>query len=216
MGAVAIPQHRSELFMPAVDPELEAIRSGDERAFDDLTRRHYPAMMRVAMAYVRDRDEADDVIQETWVHFLRRLGTFEGRSSLRTWLFGILTNVARARKRRGARIITFTSLFALASDSRLPTVDPKRFGKDGAWQMPPSSWSRLPDQVVEGKETLSELMAAINGLPPRLRQVIVLRDVAGWSGEEVGKLLRISIGNQRVRLHRARAVVRQKLEEHLR
>lgn len=202
--------------MTLVDPELDAIRSGDERIFEELTRRHYPAMLRLAMAYLRDREAADDVIQETWVNFLRSLDRFEGRSSLRTWLFGILTNIARARRRREARVITFTSLFGLLPDSRGPTVDPKRFGKNGTWLTDPPSWSQVPEQILEGQETLAQVKEAIEALPPKLREVIVLRDVAGFSADEVGQALQISTGNQRVRLHRARAAVRQKLEDYMR
>src|ERR1051326_2185821 len=97
MEAVCAAYHRWEPAMTLVDPDLEAVRSGDERGFEELTRRHYPAMLRVAMAYVRDREIADDVIQEAWVTFLRTLDRFEGRSSLRTWIFGILSNAARPR-----------------------------------------------------------------------------------------------------------------------
>jgi len=202
--------------MTMVDPELEAVRSGDEKVFEELTRRHYPAMLRIAMAYVRDREAADDVIQEAWLTFWRTLGRFEGRSSLRTWLFGILTNLARARRRRESRFVSFTSLFEHATRSRGPTVDPHRFGADHNWQSPPSSWSQLPENVLESQETLAEVKAAIDMLPPKLREVIVLRDVVGLSGDEVCDLLAISPSNQRVRLHRARAAVRQKLEDILR
>lgn len=215
MDAVFAAHHALELFMTIVDPELEAVRSGDERAFEELTRRHYSAMLRTAMVYVRDREVADDVIQETWVTLLRTLHRFEGRSSLRTWLFGILTNLARARRRRESRLIPFTSLFE-AARQRGPTVDRRRFGPDDRWLSPPPSWAQLPENVIESRETLEEVKAAIDMLPAKLREVIVLRDVVGMSGDEVGDLLAITPSNQRVRLHRARAAVRQKLEDVLR
>lgn len=199
------------------DPEVDALKAGDEQTFEALTRRHSAAMLRLAMAYVRDRETAEDVVQETWITFLRTLDRFEGRSSLRTWLFGILANVARARRRRESRLVTFTSLLGLGgADSRRPTVDPARFASDGSWRTPPPSWSALPEQVLESRETLAEVQSAIDGLPARLREVIVLRDVAGWEADEVCDLLRISAGNQRIRLHRARAAVRQVLEDRLR
>lgn len=201
--------------MTMIDPELEAVRSGDERAFEDLTRRHYPTMVRIAMAYVRDREVADDVIQEAWLTFLRTLDRFEGRSSLRTWLLGILTNLARARRRRESRFIPFTSLSELGNWSRRPTVDQRRFGPDDRWQSPPLSWSRLPEEVLESQEVLAKVKAAIDMLTPKLREVIVLRDVIGLTGDEVCDLLAISQSNQRVRLHRARAEVRQRLEDFL-
>jgi RNA polymerase sigma-70 factor (ECF subfamily) len=199
--------------MTMVDPELEAVKSGDEKAFEELTRRHYPAMLRIAMAYVRDREVADDVIQEAWLTLLSTIHRFEGRSSLRTWLFGILTNLARARRRRESRLIPFTSFFERGADSRGPTVDRRRFGADDRWLLPPARWSRLPENVLESQETLAELKAAIDMLPPKLREVIVLRDVVGLPSDEVSGLLAISASNQRVRLHRARAAVRQKLED---
>jgi RNA polymerase sigma-70 factor, ECF subfamily len=213
--AVYASHNALELAMTMVDPELEAVRSGDEKTFEELTRRHYPAMLRIALAYMRDRELADDVIQETWVTFLGTLDRFEGRSSLRTWLFGILTNLARARRRRESRFIPFTSMFELGMRSRGPTVDQRRFGADDRWKSPPSSWSQLPENVVESQETLAEVKAAIDMLPPKLREVMVLRDVVGLSSNEVGNLLEISASNQRVRLHRARAAVRQQLEDFL-
>jgi RNA polymerase sigma-70 factor, ECF subfamily len=203
--------------MTTMDPEVDALKAGDEQTFEALTRRHSAVMLRLAMAHVRDRETAEDVVQETWITFLRTLDRFEGRSSLRTWLFGILTNVARARRRRESRLVTFTSLLGLGgADSRRPTVDRARFASDGSWRTPPPSWSELPEQVLESRETLAEVQSAIDALPAKLREVIVLRDVAGWEADEVCDLLRISAGNQRIRLHRARAAVRQVLEDRLR
>jgi RNA polymerase sigma-70 factor (ECF subfamily) len=216
MGAGHAAYLPRELVMTMVDQELEALKSGDENVFEDLTRRHYPAMLRIAMAYVRDREVADDLVQEAWLTFLRTLDRFEGRSSLRTWLFGILTNLARARRRRESRFIPFTSLLEARAGWRGATVDQRRFGADDRWQSPPSGWSQLPETVIESQETLAQVRAAIDMLPPKLREVIVLRDVVGLSGDEVGDLLAISSSNQRVRLHRARAAVRQKLEDVLR
>jgi RNA polymerase sigma-70 factor, ECF subfamily len=135
-------------------------------------------MLRLAMAYVRDRETAEDVVQETWITFLRTLDRFQGRSSLRTWLFGILTNVARARRRRESRLVTFTSLLSLGgADWRRPTVDRARFASDSTCRTPPPSWSELPEKVLESRETLAEVQSAIDGLPTKLREVMVLRDV---------------------------------------
>lgn len=198
------------------DPELEAIRAGDERAFEELTRLYYPAMLRVAQARVHDRAAAEDVVQETWVTVLRRLHQFEGRSSLRTWIMGILINIARARRRQEARLLSFTGVFDRLPESRRPTVDGRRFTPEGSWITGPPSWSGLPEPALESRETLAVLQAAIDRLPARLREVIILRDVSGWTAEETCQALRISQGNQRVRLHRARAFVRQQLEEYLR
>jgi RNA polymerase sigma-70 factor (ECF subfamily) len=126
-------------------------------------------------------------------------------------------NVARARRRRESRFISFTSLLGrLGNDSRRPSVDPERFESSGHWRVPPPSWSELPEDVLESRETRAEVQAAIDMLAPGLREVIVLRDVAGWSSDEVCDVLRISPANQRVRLNRASTAVRQKLENRFR
>lgn len=199
------------------DSELEALKAGDEAAFRALIERYHGPIMRLAMAYVRDRGVAEDVVQETWLTCLRTLDRFEGRSSLKTWIFGIAINVARSRRRKEARILPFASLWHRDdSDKRRPTVDSKRFGSDGMWATRPASWSSLPESAVLGNETLQRVKEAIDGLPAKQRDVITLRDVGGLSAEEVCGLLSISAENQRVRLHRARAAVRKMLEEYLR
>ena len=169
------------------------------------------------MTYVGDRGVAEDVVQESWLTCLRSLDRFEGRSSLKTWLFGILVNVARSRRRKESRILPFAALWRRdESDSRRPTVDPSRFGRDGMWRDGPQSWDNLPESKVLGEETLQHVRAAIDALPAKQREVILLRDVAGFGAGEVSSLLGISAANERVRLHRARAAVRQMLEEYLR
>ena len=198
------------------DTELAALRAGDEATFVSLIERYHGPMLRIAMGYVRDRGVAEDVVQEAWLTCLRGLGRFEGRSSFKTWLFGILINLARARRRKESRILTFTSLFRRDdSDSRGPAVDPDRFNAMGMWTSLPSNWSELPEANLLSRETLDRVRVAIDALPPKLREVILLRDVAGWDAEETAALLKLSAVNQRVRLHRARAAVRQALEDYL-
>jgi RNA polymerase sigma-70 factor, ECF subfamily len=200
-----------------IDTELEALRAGDEAAFQSLIQRYHGPMLRLAMTYVGDRGVAEDVVQESWLTCLRSLDRFEGRSSLKTWLFGILVNVARSRRRKESRILPFAALWRRdESDSRRPTVDPSRFGRDGMWRDGPQSWDNLPESKVLGEETLQHVRAAIDALPAKQREVILLRDVAGFGAGEVSSLLGISAANERVRLHRARAAVRQMLEEYLR
>ena len=198
-----------------IESELEALRAGDEAAFRALIQRYHGPILRLAMAYVRDREAAEDVVQETWLAVLRGLHGFEGRSSLKTWIFGIAINLARARRRKESRILPFTLLFG-RGDSKRPTVDPSRFGADGMWSRGPQSWSQLPEGRVLGAETLDLVKAAIATLPPAQREVIVMRDVAGMEAAEVAELVGISAENQRVRLHRARAAVRKLLEDYLR
>ncbi len=200
--------------MPAAqDPELAALRAGDERAFEALIERHHGAMLRLAMSYVGERAVAEEVVQETWIAVLQSLDRFEGRSSLATWIFRILVNVARSRHRKESRSLPFSSLFQ--RDGSGDAVDGDRFDRAGLWSRPPSPWSSVPEDRLLSSETRDQLDAALRTLPEKLRQVIVLRDVAGWSGEEVSSFLGISPANQRVRLHRARAVVRRSLEAYL-
>jgi RNA polymerase sigma-70 factor (ECF subfamily) len=202
---------------PAYPSDLEALKSGDETAFQELVRRFHGPMLRLAMAYVRDRGVAEDVVQESWLTCLRSLDRFEGRSSLKTWILGIVMNVARARRRKESRILPFTSLWRRDdSDRERPTVDASRFGPDGMWRAGPDSWENLPESKVLGAETMDKVKEAIEALPQKQREVIVLRDVAGLDAGEVSELLGISAANERVRLHRARAGVRKALEEYLR
>jgi len=198
------------------DSDLAALRDGDEEAFQSLIQRYHAPMLRLAMAYVRDRGVAEDVVQESWLTCLRRLGEFEGRSSLKTWIFGIVINTSRARRRKEARILPFTAFWRRDdSDSDRPTVDPSRFGADGMWRSGPAIWENVPESKVLSDETMQRVKSAIDGLPSKQREVIVLRDVAGLDALEVSALLGISAANERVRLHRARSAVRKMLEEYL-
>jgi RNA polymerase sigma-70 factor, ECF subfamily len=208
---------------PIATPEdvrtLEALRAGNEQVFRELVERYHPSLMRVALMYVRTRAVAEEVVQDIWIGVLRSLPRFEGRSSLRTWIFRILANQARTRARQEARSVPFSSL--ARPDDGSPTVDPDRFldadhpAFPGHWASPPRSWAGLPEEELLARETRERVLAAIDALPPSQRAVISLRDVEGWSSEEVRDLLEISEGNQRVLLHRARAKVREALEEYL-
>lgn len=198
------------------DPELEALKAGDAAAFEALLHRYHGPLLRVALGYVRDREAAEDAVQETWLRVLAGLDRFEGRSTLKTWIFGILLNVARSRRRRDLRILPFSSLFRRDEPGSEPIVDPDRFNAEGRWTSLPENWESLPEARLMSREVLDRVGAAIDELPPKLREVILLRDVAGWSAEEAASLLGISAANQRVRLHRARGHVRRVLEEYLR
>lgn len=198
------------------DPDYEALLARDEAAFGALVARMHGPLMRLATGYVRERSVAEDVVQETWLTCLDRLDSFEGRSSFKTWVYGIALNIARARRRRERRWLPFTSWGLDASDSRKPTVDARRFGTDRMWSKPPDPWSNVPEARLLGAETLGRVREAIDSLPEKQREVIVLRDVAGLEAPEVARMLGISAENERVRLHRARAAVRGMLEEYLR
>jgi RNA polymerase sigma-70 factor (ECF subfamily) len=199
---------------------VEALRTGDETAFMMLVERYQPAMLRIARMYVSTRAVAEEVVQETWVGVLRGLDRFEGRSSLRTWIFRILINTAKSRGQREARSIPFASLWLPDPDDER-SIDPDRFlPRDhpvapGHWAVPPAAWESVPEDRLLSKETLEQVARAIEALPPNQREVIRLRDVLGWSSAEVRNALDISETNQRVLLHRARAKVRRMLEGYL-
>ncbi len=205
------------------DPDAQLVsglRAGDERAFTALVERYHATMVRVARGYVPSRAVAEEVAQEAWLGVLQGVGRFEGRSSLRTWIFRILTNRAKTRGQREARTVPFSSLGPDGEDDG-PSVDPERFRPaddrvaPGGWADPPREWGGDPIRRLLGRETLALIGAAIDGLPATQREVIVLRDVEGWEAAEVCEALELSEGNQRVLLHRARSRVRGALEEHL-
>jgi RNA polymerase sigma-70 factor, ECF subfamily len=204
----------------ADEAELVArLRAGDEDAFMDLVERLSPAMLRIARMHVRDRATAEEVVQETWLAVLNGIDRFEGRSSLRTWIFRILVNRAKTRGERDGRVIPFSSVAsadAAAGDE--PAVEADRFlpadhpSYPYGWAAAPLPWTQ--ERVLE-RETLQVVKDAIAQLPETQREVIRLRDVEGWSPEEVASALEITDGNQRVLLHRARSKVRAALEAYL-
>jgi RNA polymerase sigma-70 factor (ECF subfamily) len=201
----------------AAEAELLArLRAGDEAAFEAVVARHYGTMLAVAQTYVKGRSVAEEVVQETWLAVIQGLDRFEGRASLKTWILSILVNKAKTRGVREARIVPFA---ALAAEDGEPAVAPERFrGPEdafpGHWRAYPADW-RAADVAVEDRETLRVAMRAIADLPPAQQTVIRMRDVEGYSSEEVCSALDVSEGNQRVLLHRARSKVRAALEEHL-
>jgi RNA polymerase sigma-70 factor, ECF subfamily len=199
---------------PTSDPDaalLDRLRAGDEAAFMELVERHHAALVRLAQSFVSSRAVAEDVAQETWLGVLNGIDRFEGRSSLKTWIFRILVNRAKTRGERESRSVPFSSL-AKADE---PSVDPDRFIDAGAWSTPPRPWEGEPVERLLAGEARGVIDAAIAELPSAQRQVITLRDIEGLDAAEVAGVLDITDGNQRVLLHRARAKVRQALEGYL-
>jgi RNA polymerase sigma-70 factor (ECF subfamily) len=198
---------------------LEGLRRGDEAAFVTLLERYHASMVRMALAYVPNRSVAEEVAQEAWQGVLTGLLRFEERSSLKTWIFRILTNCAKTRGEREGRTVPFSSLWDPEADPGEPAVEPERFRAsepwDGHWISLPRAWDDLPEERLLAKETRACVQQAIAALPPAQREVITLRDVEQCSAEEACALLQISEGNQRVLLHRARSKVRRALEEYL-
>jgi RNA polymerase sigma-70 factor (ECF subfamily) len=189
---------------------VEGLRAGDEAAFRALMREYGGAMLRVAQMYVSSRAVAEEVVQDAWIGVLRGIGRFEGRSSLKTWLFRIVANTAKTRGVREARSIPFTSL----GDDSEGGVDPDRFL--GSGERFPGHWAIPPEGRVLAAESMGVVERAIDALPPAQRAVITLRDIQGLSSEEVRNALDLTETNQRVLLHRARSKVRSAIEEYMR
>jgi RNA polymerase sigma-70 factor (ECF subfamily) len=196
---------------------ITALRNGDEGAFAQLVDEHTPSLVRVARGYVPSREVAEEVVQETWIALLKGVDNFEGRSSLRTWLFAVMINIAktrgvRERRDADAAIAAYTG----------GTVDPARFREagdpyPGHWKADeqPSPFPETPEGSVLGKELIGVARDELDKLPQRQRIVVTLRDMLGFDSNEVCELLDISMANQRVLLHRGRAAVRQVLENYL-
>jgi RNA polymerase sigma-70 factor (ECF subfamily) len=196
---------------------VEGLRMGDEAAFLELMREYGAGMLRVALMYVSSRAVAEEVVQEAWLGVLKGIGRFEGRSSLKTWLFRIVANTAKTRGVRESRSIPFSALGEDAGDK--PTVDPDRFLGSGErfpghWAVPPRAWA--PESQLLSQEAMDVIDREIDRLPPAQRAVITMRDVQGFTAEEVCNALDLTETNQRVLLHRARAKVRGALEEYMR
>jgi RNA polymerase sigma-70 factor (ECF subfamily) len=200
------------------DRLIAALCRGDADAFATLVDRHSRAMIRVAMAYVPTGAAAEEAVQETWIAVLRGIDGFEGRASLKTWVFRILTNVAMRAGARERRSVPFSAL-AEAENTGEPSVDPDRFlpaGHElfpGHWAIMPTRWP-TPEEGLLAGETRAVIAAAIAELPVAQRTVIGLRDIEGWSAEEVSEALEITAGNQRILLHRARSRVRNAIEDY--
>ena len=196
---------------------LERLRAGDDAAFSELIDEYQNSLVRLARNYVHDTTTANEVVQDTWIGLFESLDRFEGRSSLKTWLYRILINCARARARKDAKRIPFSAFDNPAAEGDEPAVDPDRFQGAGErypghWSSRPARWDELPEGHALAEETRSHIARAIEDLPPAQREVITLRDIDGCSADEVCNLLGLSGTNQRVLLHRARSKVRRALE----
>lgn len=206
---------------PARDDErdlVERLRAGDEAAFRALVERYHRPLVRLALTYVARPDVAEEVVQDTWIGVIRGIGTFEARSSVKTWIFRILTYQAMSGGRREHRSVPFSVLAAREADGDAPAVDPSRFrGPDdryaGGWLEHPDPWGD-GESIVLSHEMQAVVAETLETLPPAQRLVMALRDVQGWTAEDVCEALEISGGNQRVLLHRARSRVRAALERY--
>lgn len=210
-GATAYRQSEAEREL------VEALRGRDEAVFARLVDELSPALLRVAKEYVRDDQVAREAVQETWLGVIKGIDRFEGRSTVKTWVFRILMNIARTRGKAEARSAPFSALATGPEDE--PALDPDRFKPDDAerapnhWAVKPQVWRTPEEQLLDG-ESRQVILDAIDRLPPQQRTVITLRDVEGWDAEETRNALEISETNQRVLLHRARSKVRAALEDY--
>ena len=204
----------------AIDAEeltlLARLREGDEAAFTLLVDRYHALTVRVARAYVRSHEVAEEVAQEAWIGVIQGLPRFEGRSTLKTWILRIVANRARTRAAREARSVPFSALGSEEEDG----IDSSRFRGPhdpfpGHWTSYPRTWPALPEEASATRETLSVVQEAIEALPEKQRLVITLRDIEGWDAADTAAALDLTDTNQRVLLHRARSRVRAALERHL-
>ena len=227
-GAQPAPRDGGPATAPAdaaADPDAELLarlRAGDEAAFTELVDRWSAPMLRVALTHTRMRALAEEAVQDTWLAVLQGIDRFEERATLKTWVFRILLYTCRGKAERERRVPPLSDVQraageqqgrrAVPEDRFLPSDHPHW---PGHWSQPPRSWVRTPDEALLTGELRQHLSAAVAALPDRQRQVLVLRDVEGWTSEEVCGLLGLLPGNQRVLLHRARSSVRAALEPYL-
>ncbi len=186
---------------------VKRLREGDEQAFLTLVGRHQASMLRLARSFVPSGAVAEEVVQDTWIGVLRGIDKFAGRSSFKTWLLRILVNRAKTTGVREDR--------SVAIGDAGPAVDSSRFDASGAWMSPPQHWIEDSDDRLAAESIADRLRSALEDLPGRQREVLMLRDVDGLTSEEVCDVLDISEGNQRVLLHRGRSRLRQALESEL-
>jgi RNA polymerase sigma-70 factor (ECF subfamily) len=187
---------------------LERIRAGDEAAFAAVVEEHQATLLRLAKSWFKDDAAANDIVQKTWLVVLESLDRFEGRSSLRTWLYGILLNLARSHARAAQREVPLEP--AVGAEQFQPEGD--RWA--GHWADFPSPFP-TPEEAATRAELRVALEAAIRELPPIQQQILVLCDIEGLTGEEVCNILGVTGTHQRVLLHRARAKLRKSLEGRL-
>lgn len=217
---VLLEQTLSRVTVTADESNLIAcLRRGDEKAFNELVTKHHGALIRMATGHVRDREVAEEVVQDTWMAVINSLDRFEGRSSLRTWIFGIMIHKAKDRGVREKRHITFSD-FESFDDEQEEAVDPARFHRSGEWaghwSFPPQPCDdQTPEKLLASQQAVQAMNRAIEALPVTLKDVLILRDIEGIDAKGVCDILEITETNLYVRLHRARERVRQAVETYL-
>lgn len=203
-GAPAAPADRDRELIPL-------LLTGNEDAFADLFRRYHGPLLRFARLFVGTAEIAEEIVQDTWLAVLTGLPAFEGRASLKTWMFGIAANKAKSRGARERRMIPFAELMNAGDED---AVDPDRFMATGSWKTPPARWDAdSPEANVLRREAVSIVERALSELPPAQRAVVTLRDIEDLDAAETCNMLGITETNQRVLLHRGRSKIRAALED---
>jgi RNA polymerase sigma-70 factor, ECF subfamily len=204
VGAARIGAWSPTLRTVEMDGELlSRVRCGDEEAFVMLVARYQQPMFCLACSMVPSRQVAEEAVQDTWIGVVRGFERFEGRSSFKTWLFRILVNRVRSA---GSREPTDPSI------ETIQAVDPRRFDGEGQWADPVEHWTQASEDRLDAAAWVPILKSALDKLPERQRQVVLLRDVEGLSNDEACAVLGISVGNQRILLHRGRTRLREVLD----
>lgn len=200
---------------------IEALRRGDEVAFGTLIDRYHSRLLRLAMTFVPSEAIAEEVVQETWMNVLTGINRFEGRSSVKTWIFQLLINRAKTRGRLEKRYVSLTDFGSQQLEEEDHEIGPKKFHTSDPlakhWANAPHSWEKMtPERCLLSKECGEQIEQAIRRLPAVQQKVMILRDVEGVDVVDICAMLRITHGNLRVRLHRARTKVREFLDVYLR
>ncbi len=198
---------------------IERLRAREENAFVELVESYYGQLLSLASLFVSNKAVAEEVIQEAWLAVFRGIDRFEARSSFKTWICRIVMNIARTRGVRESRVVAFSDFVDAETDRYEPAVDPSQFrlptdDYPDHWSMMPRAWNADPEKQLLSSETMAVLDRAVEALPEAQRAVLTMRDINGWTTEEVCNALEISETNQRVLLHRARSKVRGILETH--
>ena len=217
----AITPARNRSNVTYEDLELIAsLRQGEETAFATLVERYHGRLLRFAQSFVSSQAVAEEVVQETWMAVLKGIHRFEGRSSLKTWIFRILQNLAKTKGTREHRYVSFADISSATGQDEDGGMEPEQFHTSGHftdhWVVTPTTWEEnTPERLLVSKQSLAQIEKAIQTLPSNQQQVIVLRDIEGVDSEEICQILNITSTNQRVLLHRARSKVRRTLNQYL-
>ena len=218
-AATTSPRNRSNVNYEELEL-IVSLRQGEETAFATLVERYHGRLLRFAQSFVPSEAMAEEVVQETWMAVLKGIHRFEGRSSLKTWIYRILQNIAKTKGTREHRYVSFSDVGSATAQEEDGEMEPERFHTSGHltehWVLPPTTWEEnTPERLLVSKQSLTQIEKAIQALPFNQQQVILLRDIEGLASEDICQLMNISTSNQRVLLHRARSKVRQMLHSYL-